>query len=422
MSFSVSILVRHQILCFSLVWVAYAATYLLRKPLGVVKADLGSELNASKAALGWCDTALILPYAAIQILFPSLADRFGARRVLSVCLGLAAISTVLTYTATDLPTFCLCLALTGGLLAPAWPACTKLLGIWFQDNRLNSIFGLINTATYSGGLGGTALAAALTEYSGWRSVGLPPAILSLITALLLALCVKTPQDTGVTVPGKASVPMKETEATVQPPLMELARLPCVVELGASMFCLKFVRYCIYMWLPLYLLEHLGYTKLQAGLFSTVFDLGGILGSPLLGLALDRMYPGVPLVGVSLVMLTGTAAMALFILTANMGMLANLTFLLVVGAANCGPDSILAGSVSMDVGERGGGGKGAGVTSLVNGVGNLGGMVEGPLVGLLWGFMGWDGVLPLLVVISSVGTVATYRASRMEARRIMELPS
>ena len=36
-----------------------------------------------------------------------------------------------------------------------------MLNAWFPDNRLNSVFGMINTATYSGGLGGTALAAAM---------------------------------------------------------------------------------------------------------------------------------------------------------------------------------------------------------------------------------------------------------------------
>ena len=38
---------RAQFLCFLLVWFAYASTYLLRKPLGVIKAELGEELGVS---------------------------------------------------------------------------------------------------------------------------------------------------------------------------------------------------------------------------------------------------------------------------------------------------------------------------------------------------------------------------------------
>ena len=43
---------RAQFLCFVLVWLAYASTYLLRKPLGVVKADLGEELGVSLRCFG----------------------------------------------------------------------------------------------------------------------------------------------------------------------------------------------------------------------------------------------------------------------------------------------------------------------------------------------------------------------------------
>ena len=39
---------RGQILSFSLVWLAYFVTYLLRKPLGVVKTDIATDLGLSK--------------------------------------------------------------------------------------------------------------------------------------------------------------------------------------------------------------------------------------------------------------------------------------------------------------------------------------------------------------------------------------
>ena len=39
-------------------------------------------------------------------------------------------------------------------------------------------------------------------------------------------------------------------------------IPGVPATATSVFCLKFVRYCMYMWLPLYLIEHLGYPKVH----------------------------------------------------------------------------------------------------------------------------------------------------------------
>jgi len=412
---------RAQFLCFVLVWFSYASTYLLRKPLGVVKADLGADLGVGKMELGWCDTALVLPYAAIQILYPGIADRYGPKRVLVCCLALAGLTTLATYSAPSLFFFMVGLVATGALLAPCWPACTKILGLWFQDSRLNSVFGLINTATYSGGVGGTALAATLVSHSGWRSVATPPAVVAFATALCLACLLSTPRERGLSVPGKEPLlPQEKVSPSTSAPLSALIHLPCVPELSAAMFCLKLVRYALYMWLPLYLVEHLGYPTLQAGLASTVFDIGGILGSPLLGLALDKTATA-PLPCVGLVILVGAGALVVFLLTSGLGVGANLLCLFLVGAANCGPDSIIAGSISMDVGERAGGGQGAGVTSLVNGVGNLGGMVEGPMIGALYNLSGWTGVLPSLVAFSALGSLLIYRAAKIQNSMSSNLP-
>merc|ERR1719305_1286191 len=63
--------------------------------------------QAGKVQLGWCDTALVLPYAAIQIFWPGIADRYGPKRVLAWCLGFAGLSTLATYSAPSLLSFML---------------------------------------------------------------------------------------------------------------------------------------------------------------------------------------------------------------------------------------------------------------------------------------------------------------------------
>ena len=78
-------------------------------------------------------------------------------------------------------------------------------------------------------------------------------------------------------------------------------------------------------------------------------------------------------------------------------------------------SVLAGSASVRLGEREGPGLGAAVTSLINGVGQVGGVVEGPVIGLLATTVGWQGVLLVLVTVSGLGALATYRADRTEQR-------
>ena len=115
---------RGQITSFCLLWFVYCFTYFLRKPIGVVKSDVGTELKISKTELGWCDLALVLPYAGVQIVFPSLSHKFGPRRLLASCLALAGLATGMTYTlmADHLVTLCLGLVVTGAMLAPTYPA------------------------------------------------------------------------------------------------------------------------------------------------------------------------------------------------------------------------------------------------------------------------------------------------------------
>ena len=170
-----------------------------------------------------------------------------------------------------------------------------------------------------------------------------------------------------------------------------------------------------MWLPLYFLEYLHYSKVQAGLYSTVIDIGGVLGSPLIGILLDYTCPEAPFLGITVILVIGTISMALFCLTAHISFVLNAIFLFIAGAANCGPDSILSGSISMDIGERGQQGKGGGVTSIVNGVGNVGGMVEGPLIGYVLGIVGWSGVLYGLTGLSAMAAVATGHALVVDRR-------
>ncbi len=52
---------------------------------------------------------------------------------------------------------------------------------------------------------------------------------------------------------------------------------------------------------------------------------------------------------------------------------------------------------------------AGVTSLVNGLGSIGGIVEGPIIGILSHILGWSQVMGLMILLTFVSTLATLKA-------------
>ena len=53
------------------------------------------ELKFTKSQLGLFDSALLLPYALVQMFFGPYGDKFGARRTFGYCLVAAGISMVI---------------------------------------------------------------------------------------------------------------------------------------------------------------------------------------------------------------------------------------------------------------------------------------------------------------------------------------
>jgi hypothetical protein len=64
---------------------------------------------------------------------------------------------------------------------------------------------------------------------------------------------------------------------------------------------------------------------------------------------------------------------------------------------------------MELGNRGDRKAGAAVTSLSNGIASFGGIVEGPVVAVLFAVAGWEGVLYLSVFMSLLGAAGVWRA-------------
>jgi hypothetical protein len=82
-----------QLRCFAITFLAYACTFVLRSPLGVIRHDIVTDLNIPIEHTGWMDTALLLPLGVIQVLSSATASRTMSRRlVLAVALAGSALS------------------------------------------------------------------------------------------------------------------------------------------------------------------------------------------------------------------------------------------------------------------------------------------------------------------------------------------
>ncbi|CAG7835331.1 unnamed protein product [Allacma fusca] len=414
-----SILQRNQLAVFATTWLAYSILYFLRKPLGVIKPSLEKEFGVSKTDLGWLDVGLLLPYALVQIFSSQLSDRFGSRLTISLCLTIAgsAMFTFGMWESYGMLVFIM--FINGAMQGPCWPACCKAVCAWYPDAKLNSIIGFMSTSVFVGGALGTALAVQLQSSYGWKMVHVPPGVAAVALGVLVYCVLYTPEEKHMSIPGKEVVVNSLQRIGEEPPpkktMWQMWKIPAVFEISMTVLCLKVVRYCMFMWLPMYLVHYLNYSVAKAGLFSTVFDIGGSLGSPVIGMVLDRKFKKSTMLGMWIFVTISSVSMALFALTARWGVFYNAIFMFLAGATNGGTDSLLAGSVSMKIGEANGMKLGAAVTGLINGFGTLGAVVEGPLVGFISDNYGWDAMFTLMILLSAAASLMVFRAMTIQRR-------
>ncbi|XP_070191654.1 probable hexose phosphate transport protein [Littorina saxatilis] len=188
---------RNQVIIFSLGWIAYASTYFLRKPLGVIKADLESELSLTKSNLGWLDTALLLPYAVMQMVLGPLGDKFGARRTLGLSLIVSSLSMISFGYWSSFSAFFVLLFLNGTAQSQCWPNVTKVLMSWFSDEVRNSVFGMFGTCIFAGGVMATMLAVYVQANMGWRSTHFWPALCVMVVGILVLMFYRSADEVGV---------------------------------------------------------------------------------------------------------------------------------------------------------------------------------------------------------------------------------
>ncbi|XP_052062468.1 uncharacterized protein LOC127702356 [Mytilus californianus] len=411
---------KRQLLIFVLGWIAYASTYLLRKPLGVIKSDLETDLHFSKTELGWLDTALLFPYAVMQMLLGPLGDKFGARRTFSCCLVLSGLSMILFGWTDGFYGMFVLLFLNGTAQAQCWPNCMKSLGAWYPDSVRNTVFGMFGTCAFAGGIGGTALAVYLQKVDGWKSVYFTPSVIIIGVGIFVWALYQQPDEVGIDVPGKErNATSSKTAGKLT--WLQMLKIPMLPEIAVSMFCLKVVRYCMYMWLPMYLLQRLKYTPAVSGMLSTVFEVGGVLGSAVIGFLIDKFFKGRTIFGTGVSVLLSAVSLTLFLLTCDWGWMFNVSFMFLAGAFNCGPDSLLGGAVPAELGEQDGKNAAASTVGLVNGFGSFGTCLEGPIIGFISAQYGWSGMFYMMIGLSFVGTASVFKAAAIHKNKSGRIP-
>ena len=380
---------RWRVQIFAITWLAYAAFYFTRKAFSVAKLGIAEDpdFTLDKMAMANLDAIYLAAYAIGQFTWGILADRFGPRVVVLGGLLISAVAALVMGSFATLPIFATCMLIQGLAQSTGWSGLCKNLGSFFPAEQRGRVLGLWSSCYAFGGLVASPFAGwwAYTLIGSWHAAFISSAaVVGLVAVLFFIFQRNKPEDVGLPAV-EPEPPLTPAEAHAQSrisvlePLREILRNRTVLVLGLAYFLLKPARYAILLWGPVIVFEQMpSVGKVGAAIIPTAFELAGLLGPILLGLASDKLFGARRMPACVISLLALTVSLALFMGALHTGsVLLVVALLFVMGLTLYGPDSMISGAAAIDFGTAKAGATAAG---FVNGCGSVGAILGGLLPG------------------------------------------
>lgn len=177
----------------ALVFLPFAGAYFLslffRSINAVIAPDLVRELTLSPSDLGLLTAAYFLGFALFQIPLGVVLDRFGARRVQTVMVVIAAAGAIVFALGQDLLLLGLGRALIGLGFSGGLMAGYKAIADWFPREKIPLMNGYFLGMGSMGALVATAPAQAAIDLIGWRGLLIVFGALTAVVAAIIFFAV-----------------------------------------------------------------------------------------------------------------------------------------------------------------------------------------------------------------------------------------
>ncbi|XP_076362363.1 sugar phosphate exchanger 3-like isoform X2 [Tachypleus tridentatus] len=400
---------------FSITFFSYALFHATRKTFSNSKTTMESEWTPFNTSF-----PEIYDYEGLFI-SGAIGDRFDLRKVLAIGMWLSAIMTFLFGTLSGWLTiynyyWYVAFWLLGGLAqSSGWPCVLAIIGNWFGKSSRGLITGLWGASPSVGNIIGAYTVASVLHF-GYEYAFLVPSFLMFACGIVVFFSViPSPRDVGLPDVAEDEPLSGDREPLLRPDHPEFTEsadsdeitlisrpdaisfchallIPGVIPYSLAYACLKLVNYSFFFWLPYYLQSEYGWIEAVADRLSVWYDVGGIIGGVLIGLASDKLGVRSPLMGIMLLL----SPLSLFIYKASGSDLIMNGFLMgVTGFFIAGASNLVSTAISADLGRQKvlSGNKEAlsTVTGIVDGTGSAGAAIGQLLVPLLHRDLGWNSV-------------------------------
>ncbi len=269
-------------------------TIIDRVAISAAKLNMSHELGLSDVNFGWIFGAFALGYALFQLPSGWLVDRFGARALVAVIVGMWSLFTGLTTVAGTVAMLVAVRFLFGAAESGAYPASAKVIKTWLPACERGVAQGVV----FAGSRLGAAIGLTLTSWSvaqfGWRASFL---VLSAAGLLWMAGWLlwfrNSPEESRWT--SEAERRLISDEEVVRhavEPCRDPNPRPARFEVAVLMLQYAASNYTFFVcftWLLPYIRERYSMDAAEAGMMAAIPLYFGAASNWLSGIAVDRLY-------------------------------------------------------------------------------------------------------------------------------------
>jgi MFS family permease len=267
----------------------YFINYIVRVNVSTAALVFQPELNLTNTQVGLIFAAFAYPYLAFQIAGGWVADKFGARRALTVFSIIWSVATLLMGLATSLTTLIFGRILVG-IGVSALPVATRAMSNWTPAEKRGFAQGITHAFARIGNAATPIIIGiGLIPLVGWRGSFVVVGAVSFLWTIAWFLYFRDDpaEHPAITAAELERLPKKRAKSVARVPFGRLAVRMAPVTL--VYFCYGWTLWFFLTWIPSYFLHSYNLRLSSSLLFTSGVFAAGVVGDFLGGIVSDSIF-------------------------------------------------------------------------------------------------------------------------------------